>query len=252
MPDLRVRTREPELMDDPSLDAARHARALEALARINRVSRTGARVAREVQRIAGEARTGRRAARESAGGAPARASSTGRIRVLDVACGGGDVLRDVARRMGRAGIEVELHGCDVSAVALEHARRRSAASPMISFERRDVLDAPLPGGFDLVTCSLFLHHLEDGDAARLLGAMAEAGRALLLQDLRRTRAGHALAWIGLHTLTRSDVARVDGLRSVRAAFTLAEARRLCDRAGLEGAAVSASWPQRLEVFWRAA
>jgi len=244
-------------MDDPALDPARHGRALEALARINRVSRTGARVAREVGRIAREDRNagwiaGRIALTPAGGRAAKHAGTAAPVRVLDVACGGGDVMRDVARRAARAGIAVELHGCDRSAVALEHARRGSAAWPMISFERRDVLGAPLPGGFDLVTCSLFLHHLADGDAACLLGSMAEAGRALLLQDLRRTRAGYALAWAGLHTLTRSEVARIDGLRSVRAAFTLAEARQLCERAGLDGAAVAPCWPQRLQVRWRAA
>jgi hypothetical protein len=76
-----------------------------------------------------------------------------------------------------------------------------------------------------------------------------AERLLLVQDLRRTRLGYILAWATLRVLTTSDVARTDGPTSVRAAFTVAEARRLTERAGLEGAEVSRCWPERFTIRW---
>jgi hypothetical protein len=79
--------------------------------------------------------------------------------------------------------------------------------------------------------------------------MAVGARALLVQDLRRTHLGYALAWLGLHTLTRSPVARRDGLVSVRAAFTLEEASALARRAGLAEAVVRPCWPQRFVLRW---
>jgi hypothetical protein len=80
--------------------------------------------------------------------------------------------------------------------------------------------------------------------------MAEACRkVLLVQDLRRTRLGYLFAWVGLHLLTRSDVARSDGLVSVAAALTLSEAARLAAEAGLEGATVRPCWPQRYALRW---
>jgi SAM-dependent methyltransferase len=226
---LRNRTLEPELMDDPGLERGLHEEALAALARINRVSLTDRRILREVVRLA--------------------PLSPHPVRVLDVGCGDGDVLLRVGSLARSRGVEVELHGCDISEVALERARERAAARGFaIDLTRCDVIRAPLPDGpFSLVTCSLFLHHFSDDDAAGLLSRMAAAGRTLFVQDLRRTRLGFLLAWVGVYGLTRSRVARVDGLRSVRAAFTVQEAWALCARAGLTDARVVPCWPQRFLI-----
>ena len=69
--DLSKRRRQPELMDSPELDPAHHAQALRALARINALSLAAGRLWAILRR-------------RSSG-------SDGPIRVLDVACGGGDV-----------------------------------------------------------------------------------------------------------------------------------------------------------------
>jgi hypothetical protein len=61
--------------------------------------------------------------------------------------------------------------------------------------------------------------------------------------------GYALAWLGLHLLTGSVVARRDGPVSVQAAFTLGEAQALARDAGLAGAEVRPCWPQRFTLRW---
>lgn len=216
-------------MDEPDLDRARHLHALDALARVNWWSLTAVRVWREVRSLA--------------------ARGVRPVRVLDVACGGGDVLIDVGAKARRAGVDVVLQGCDSSEVALERARVRAAGAGDVCFAAADVRRG-LPGSHDLVCCSLFLHHLQRADAAALLRAMAGATHhVLLVQDLVRSRAGYVLAWGALRVLTTSDVARQDGPVSVRAAFTLEEARTLAHEAGLDGARVRAAWPERLVLRW---
>jgi hypothetical protein len=78
-------SREPELMDDPGLSEAEHVVALAALARINALSRTSEQIARRV------------ASRFDARGRPAASP----LKVIDVACGGGDVTIGLAVRLGR-------------------------------------------------------------------------------------------------------------------------------------------------------
>ena len=56
--------------------------------------------------------------------------------------------------------------------------------------------------------------------------------AVGIADLDRSNAGLALAWIGSRVLTRSRVVHFDALASVRAAFTLDEARAMAHEAGL--------------------
>ena len=223
LPDLRDRHREAELMDGPDLDQARHIQALEALARVNRISGVPPRIWREILHL-NQRNHDRRRDRP--------------IRLLDVACGGGDVPVDVARRAHKAGMPLVVHGCDSSLVALEHARREAERWGVAAdFFPRDVVAEGLPGGYDLVCSSLFHHHLSREDAVGLLRDMAEAGQRVLVQDLLRGTLGYVLAWSGLRLLSRSEVAHVDGPRSVRAAFTLSEVRAMVAEAGYAGAVV---------------
>lgn len=230
LPDLSVRQREPELMDAMDLEPARRTRALRALARINALSRAAGRVWDVIRRT------------PVPNGRP--------MKVLDVACGGGDVAISLAARARRGGTAVEVTGCDRSSVALDFARASARQRGVgVTFFQLDAVRDKLPGGFDLVCSSLFLHHLSDQEAQAFLASLARAGKAVLVQDLRRSRLGYLLAAATVRTLTRSRVVRTDGVRSVLAAFSLEEAVGLARNAGLEGARVEPCWPQRFALRW---
>jgi 2-polyprenyl-3-methyl-5-hydroxy-6-metoxy-1,4-benzoquinol methylase len=219
-------------MDDPELAEADHENALRGLTRINALSGSAAILWRPIAALA--RRLGRR-----------------ELRVLDLATGAGDVPRGLWLKGSRAGLRLEILGLDASPRAIEFARQgaeRLHAS--ISFAQHDCVDGKLPDGFDVVVSSLFLHHLSDARAEDLLRKAAAATRHLLLvNDLRRCLAGVALAHLAGRVLTRSPVVRMDSVRSVRAAFTVAEARRLAERAGLDGATITRRWPCRWLLQW---
>lgn len=232
---LAARNRQPELMDQPGLDERLHGEALRSLSRINVVSRTSAMIWEPIRHLALETR-------------PARP-----LRILDVACGGGDVALGLARLANRAGVVVHIDGCDINAVAVAHAcdaaSRRQIAN--VGFFQHDALKISLPEGYDIVTCSLFLHHLDDSDAGLMLRSMAAAAAQMVVaSDLRRSRLGYALACIACRLLTRSPIVRVDGPLSVAAAFTIEEARELAARSGLAGTTISSRWPQRFLLVWK--
>lgn len=217
-------------MDSPHLDAALHRQALRALARVNALSLVASRIWRRVRALAGEQRRP--------------------VRLLDVACGGGDVAVRLAELARRSRVPLEAHGCDVSPLAVsfaqDHALRRGVRA---RFFELDVVGQALPGGYDLVCSSLFLHHLSPERSVAFLGAMARAGRAGIVQDLARTRLGLLMAYSALYLTSRSPVARADGPRSVRAAFTHGELERLAAEACLPHARVTRCWPQRLLLGW---
>lgn len=226
---IAVRNREPEWMDEPGLDPRLHREALVGLERINAVSYSVSTVWRP---LAGHAR--RRA--------------DGALSILDVACGAGDLAIGLTHRARRAGLAVSVHGCDISATAVAHARARAIKRGSdATFFLHDVLAQDLSQSYDVIVCSLFLHHLDEGTAVRLLRGLAASARSLLIvTDLDRSRLGLALAWVGTRLLTRSPVVHVDSLRSVRAAFTQAETRALVKRAGLTRSHITSIWPCR----WR--
>jgi SAM-dependent methyltransferase len=224
---LVARDRRPEVMDQPDLDPTAHQHALRGLARINAWSRSAATLWPVVA-------------------AAARAVPGRPLRVLDVATGAGDVPLGLWRRARRIGLPVEFAGCDISPTALDHARERAArAGAEIHFFQQNVLVEPLPAGYDVVTSSLFLHHLTEAEAVTVLRRMKDAaGRLVAVNDLSRSRAGYVLAWAGTRLLTRSPVVHTDGPLSVRAAFTVPEVRRLADEAGLADAKIVPRWPYR--------
>lgn len=231
--DLNSRFRQPEWMDEPGLDQAQHRSALRGLARINLLSLVAREVLKRIREL------------------PAPAE--GPFRVLDVACGGGDVAVSVKRQAEKWGLPVEVEGCDISPTALDFARARAGERGVeVAFHQVDVTVDPLPGGFDLVYSSLFLHHLSDRGAVEFLNGLAGAGKAVLVHDLLRTRLGYFLALTASRVLTRSPVVSVDAPRSVGAAFSLDEVRALVSRAAIKGASVEPCWPERFAMFWKAA
>jgi len=229
-------------MDQPGLDVCAHHRALTALGRANVVSRTAASLWPAI-RLAAEAQ---------AGGAATAPAAGGPLRILDVASGGGHLAVALARRAARDGVAVDITGCDISPVAVDYARTLALRAGVtgVRFEPVDALTGSWPGQVDIAICTLFLHHLDEEDAVTLLRRMRDAARRLVLvSDLRRSVIGYAFAWVGCRMLSRSRVFRVDGTRSVGAAFTPAEANRLAAKAGLDGARVTTDWPQRWLLTW---
>lgn len=215
-------------MDDPDLDPGVHRRALDGLARLNRWSFAVRSLAKPVLSIGDDAHP---------------------LRVLDIACGGGDVTIGLARRVaGRAFVD----GCDRSprAVEIATARARRAGIPS-KFFAIDVMRAPLPEGYDVLVCSLFLHHLECAEVTDLLRSMAQAARVgIVVVDLERGLPGFLLAAVATRVLTRCPVVRTDALLSVRAAFSRAELRGLAADAGLEAVSLGSCWPWRQRLVWR--
>ncbi len=231
---LAERHREAELMDELSLDVSEHTRALAGLRRVNWWSRSAAMVQSDLRQLAAEC------------------SAERPLRLLDVACGGGDVTTQIARWSRLAGLPVRVSACDISPTALDIARQQAdSTGESIEFFQHDLLQQPLPGEFDVVMCSLFLHHLDGSDAVRVLRSMAAAAtRAVLVNDLIRSRSGYLLSLLGTRLLSRSRIVHVDGPLSVAGAFTPPEALRLCEQASLQGATISRHWPQRFLLTWR--
>jgi len=231
---LTHRQLEPELMDQPQTDRAAHQAALDGLRRVNLLCSSTRLLFHAIRPLA-EKRT-----------------SQNPLRVLDLGSGGGDVIIRLDRRAQRAELPIRFHGFDMSdsAVSIATEAAGKARAKQVEFFQNDVLADGIPPGYDVVMCSLFLHHFDNDTAKVILTRMREAAaEAVFVDDLLRTKVGYTLCWVGCRVLSRSKMVHYDGPQSVRAAFTMAEARRLFGEAGYEGATLRRHWPERFLMEW---
>jgi 2-polyprenyl-3-methyl-5-hydroxy-6-metoxy-1,4-benzoquinol methylase len=154
------------------------------------------------------------------------------VRILDLATGSGDIPRlavDYAREIGAS---VEIEAVDQQSATLEIARRLSVNYPEISYLEANILKWQPEERYDVVLCSLALHHFGEDEAVQLLRRCRELSRKfVLVSDLRRG----LLATVGVYFLTafifREPMTRYDGRLSAARAFSFAEMRELARRAG---------------------
>ena len=123
---------------------------------------------------------------------------------------------------------------DFQRSTLDIARGRSEAFPNLRFHEGDIRDFGGGQKWDIVLCSLALHHFSEDDAVRVLRHAASlASHHVLVSDLRRCAQGT----LGVDLLTavwmREPMTRNDARASVRRAFSFSELADLARAAGWE-------------------
>jgi 2-polyprenyl-3-methyl-5-hydroxy-6-metoxy-1,4-benzoquinol methylase len=156
------------------------------------------------------------------------------LRIVDLATGSGDIPRLIVDLSRKRGAKVEVNALDRQSATLEIARRLSTDYPEISFIEANLLEFNPPQPYDIVLCSLVLHHFGNDDAVRVLRQCRELSRKfVLVSDLRRGW----LATVGVYLLTalifREPMTKYDGRLSAARAFSFRELDELAGKAGWE-------------------
>ncbi len=152
--------------------------------------------------------------------------------LLEVAAGTGEVSNIVRENLARRGIALDITLLDR---AWSHLPKRSGAivADALSLPFRDA-------AFDLVSCNLFVHHLEPDALARFAAeAFRVSRRAVLINDLVRHPLHLALVYAGF-PLMRSAISRLDGVASVRRAYVPEELQQILSSGGHPTARVAIS------------
>ncbi len=152
--------------------------------------------------------------------------------LLDIGAASGDSARVIQRAYPSASI-----------TSLDYNLVNCEAAPMPKVIA-DAFQLPFaPGSFDLVFCSLFLHHFSDEQVTELLrNAYATARKALVVCDLER----HILPYLFLpatkFVFRWKRLTLHDGPISVRASFRASELKSLSEQAGIKNAEIAAYRP----------
>jgi ubiquinone/menaquinone biosynthesis C-methylase UbiE len=187
----------PEILDSDACSPADVEATLRDLGRVNRWFGGVSTTQKMVQRVA-------------------EATGAKHLSLLEVAAGSGEVPEIVRRNLARRAITLDVTLLD---------RARSHLPGENYSVVGDALGLPFgDAAFDLVSCSLFAHHLNTQQLGQFVREGLRVSRqALLINDLIRHPLHLALAFAGF-PLMRSRVAWLDGLTSVRRAYVPDEIR----------------------------
>ena len=187
-----TRSHRAERLDDLTVHGPDHERVLRELAQINRWSATTARVVRAVRSL----------------------PLSRRPTIVDIGCGGGDLLA----ALRRVRPEARLIGIDGNPATIAVARRTVDAE----FIEADIVDpAFVAPPCDLAVSTHFLYHLPDGSLRDFIDR--QQAKSWVIAELRRSRvAAAAFGLLGRPLLSQWTVA--DGVQAVRRSYTLSELR----------------------------
>ncbi len=164
--------------------------------------------------------------------------------LLDLGAGSGHVGRSLAAELSRRGRDLVTLDLDRQ---LLHARLSAKGRSVAA----DALRLPLADcSVDVVSSTLFLHHLDATAVAALLRESARVARvAVVALDLTRHRVPLAINAILSRLAYRSPITRLDAHASVLQAWTIPELRALAARA-LPGTLVKPAGPFVQGLIWR--
>ena len=157
----------------------------------------------------------------------------GRVyRVLDLCTGVADVPRVMVDWARPRDITLRIDAVDANPAVLAIGRRECSDYPEIHLHQCDALSFAPDNRYDLVHCSLALHHFSDDDGVKLLrNARSWSNRWVLIADLERSPLTRAAIWAVTGIIYRDAVTAHDGRLSAQRAFSFRELRQLAVKAG---------------------
>jgi 2-polyprenyl-3-methyl-5-hydroxy-6-metoxy-1,4-benzoquinol methylase len=156
------------------------------------------------------------------------------LRIVDVGCGYGDMLRRIERWAVRSGVAVELVGVDVNANAVRAAREATPATSRIEWIHGDVYASAAAADADVVTTCGVIHHMAEAEIVRFLRWAEETARVgWFFIDLHRKPVPYYVFNVLMRGGWWHRFIRHDGLRSIRRSFLAEDWQRMCAAAGID-------------------
>jgi SAM-dependent methyltransferase len=230
-PDLSVRYDGPELMDDPTCNAAMLFRTLAQFRWVNMaVSRYRFFLKRWI--VADMMRDTKRV-----------------YHLVDVGAGGCDIVVWLLRHCAGKGLKLKVTALDGDIRIVNWARERYVDVPNLEIVHGQAFDVAQCDDVDYVFSNHVFHHLSDDVIVHLLNVIGTvARRRFLVCDLRRSRFSYVsftlLAWLLLH----NSFSFIDGQISIRKGFAPSELEVLLAQSEMsEHCQILRTFPGRLAI-----
>ncbi|WP_333599912.1 methyltransferase domain-containing protein [Flavobacterium sp.] len=198
----KYRTTQSEIMDDFAMEGEILRDALDKIAKINQLLGGNQLTLQGVERLI------------------QKSDLSQTITIVDVGCGNGDMLRWLADYGNEYNVMFQLIGIDANDFTITHARNLSSLYPNVSYRCEDVFSESFQQlEYDIVLCTLTLHHFKDEEIKSLLKVFQEKAKlGIVVNDLQRSALSYRLFQALCFVFGLNAMSREDGLVSILRGF----------------------------------
>ncbi len=174
------------------------------------------------------------------------------IHILDIGCGGGDILKKICLWARKRDLPIRLTGIDANPNIVEYARNNTREFPEISYRAMNIFSPEFNDlSCDVVTATLFTHHFTHEELRRLFtGLKSKTTYGMVINDLHR----HWFAYHSIKILTRlfsrSEMVRNDAALSVLRSFRRNELEALMKDCNIREFQLTWHWAFRWQLLAR--
>jgi len=142
------------------------------------------------------------------------------ITIVDLGCGNGDMLRTIADSEVFRKYSLQLIGIDANAYTIAYAKELSHGYPNISYRCEDIFEPEFKKmPFDMVLCTLTLHHFKETEILSLLEQLYTRARiGIVINDLQRSGVAYRLFQALSVVFQLNSMSTQDGLTSILRGF----------------------------------
>ena len=171
------------------------------------------------------------------------------LRIADIGCGGGDMLKLMANWIKKTGLKADFIGIDANQFMIDFAKKRTISLPNICYIKEDAFSDKLKDlNLDIATMTLFCHHFTENQLIELFTKLRKSCRiGLIINDLHRHwLAYHSISWLTA-IFSKSYLVKNDARLSVWRGFHQNELIAILKKAGFEKFTVKWRWAFRWEI-----
>ena len=172
------------------------------------------------------------------------------ITIVDLGCGGGDMLRMIDAWGKRNNFKLNLIGIDANPNIVAFAKRNLLSHPHIQFKTLNVFGEEFQNQkFDIVIGTLFYHHFSSEQLVHFFRKLKrQVSVGFIINDIHR----HWLAYYSIKLLTqafsKSAMVKYDAPLSVLRAFKRTELREMLEATAIESFTIKWKWAFRWQVI----